>query len=77
MGRHIGNVDDDDTHVSTAVEFQVMIDDLQRLNALVGQFFDERMVAQVEAESKQLKFLVEKTKAMFEYAHAVIDVIDE
>ena len=25
-----------------------MIDDLQRLNALVGQHFDERMVAQAE-----------------------------
>ena len=25
-----------------------MIDDLQRLNALVGQCFDERMVAQAE-----------------------------
>ena len=37
-----------------------MIDDLQRLNALVGQRFDERMVAQVEAESKQLKFIVDE-----------------
>ena len=45
-----------------------MIEDLQRLNALVGQRFDERMAAQEEDESKQLKFLVEKTKAMSEYA---------
>ena len=45
-----------------------MIDDLQRLNALVRQHFDERMAAQVEAESKQLKFLAKKTKSMSEYA---------
>ena len=31
------------------------------------------MIAQAEAESKQLKFLIEKTKAMFEYAQTVID----
>ena len=41
----IGNVDDDDTHVPTTTRFQAMIDDLQRQNALVGQCFDERMVA--------------------------------
>ena len=35
------------------------------------------MVAQVEAKSKQLKFLVEKAKAMSEYAQDVIDVVDE
>ena len=35
------------------------------------------MAAQAEVEFKQLKFLVEETKAMFEYAHAVIDTIDE
>ena len=35
------------------------------------------MAAQVEAKSKQLKFLVEKTKAMFEYAQDVIGVVDE
>ena len=45
-----------------------MIDDLQRLNALVRQHFDESMTVRVEAESKQLKVLVEKTKAMSEYA---------
>ena len=45
-----------------------MIEDLQRLNVLAGQRFDERMVAQVEIESKQLKVLVEKTKSMSEYA---------
>ena len=31
------------------------------------------MVAQVEAESKQLKVLAEKTKVMSEYAQALID----
>ena len=35
------------------------------------------MVAQAEAESKQLKFMAEKTKAMSEYAQVMIDVIDE
>ena len=45
-----------------------MVDNLQRLNALVEQLFDERMVAQEKVESKQLKFLAEKTKAMSEYA---------
>ena len=32
----IGNVDDDDTHVPNVVKFQTMIDNLQRLNVLVG-----------------------------------------
>ena len=41
-----------------------MIDDQQRLNALAGQRFDERMATQAEVESKQLKVLAEKTKAM-------------
>ena len=45
-----------------------MINNLQRQNALVGQRFDERMAAKAEVESKQLKFLAEKTKVMFEYA---------
>ena len=54
-----------------------MINDLPRLNALVGQLFDERMVAQVGAESKQFKFLAEKTKAMSKYALVVMDSIDE
>ena len=54
-----------------------MIDDLQRQNALVGQHFDEKMVTQTEAKFKQLKFLAEKTKAMFEYAQVVIDAVDE
>ena len=40
-----------------------MIENLQRLNALTRQYFEEKMVAQVEAESKQLKVLVEKNKA--------------
>ena len=35
----IGNIDDNDTHVPNVVEFQVMIDKLQRLNELVGQCF--------------------------------------
>ena len=47
----IGNVDDDDTHVPTATEFQTMINDLQRHNALVGHYFDERIANQAEAES--------------------------
>ena len=72
---YIGIVDDDDTHVPTAIEFKAMIDDLQRLNALVKQHFDEKMAAQVEAESKQLKFLVEKTKSMSKYAQVMIDVV--
>ena len=54
-----------------------MIDDLQRLNALVRQRFDESMTVQVEVESKQLKVLAKKTKAMSEYAQALIDVADE
>ena len=73
----IGNVADDDTHVLSTTEFQAMIDDLHRLNSLVGQRFDKRMVAQAKAKSKQLKFLAEKTKAMFEYAQAMIDEVDE
>ena len=35
------------------------------------------MVAQAEAESKQLKVMVAKTKAMLEYAQALIDEADE
>ena len=54
-----------------------MIDDLQRLNALVGRCFDERMTAQTNAESKQIKFMVEKTKVMCEYAQVVIDAVEE
>ena len=64
---------DDDTHVSNVVEFQEMIDELKRHNTLAGRCFDKRMAAQ----AKQLKFLVEKTKVMSEYAQVVIDVIDE
>ena len=48
----IDNINDHDTHIPNVVEFQAMIENLQRLNALVGQRFDERMVAQVEADSK-------------------------
>ena len=44
---------------------------------MVGQCFDERMVAQAVVESKQLKILVEKTKVMYEYAQVLIDVADE
>ena len=54
-----------------------MINDLHRLNALDGQCFHERMVAQVEVESKQLKVLAKKTKAMSEYAQELIDEADE
>ena len=60
----ICNIDDDDTHVPNVVEFHAMIDNLHKLNVLARQCFNEKMVAQVEVESKQLKALVEKTKAM-------------
>ena len=53
----IGNINDDDTHIPNVVEFQAMIKNLQRLNVLVGQRFDERMAAQAKANSKQLKVL--------------------
>ena len=45
-----------------------MIKNLQRLNVLAGQRFDEKMVAQVEVDSKQLKVMSKKTKATSEYA---------
>ena len=45
-----------------------MIENLQRLNALARQSFDERKVAQVEANSKQLKVMSAKTKVMLKYA---------
>ena len=45
-----------------------MIENPQRLNALAGQRFDEIMVAQAEADSKQFKVMSAKTKAMLEYA---------
>ena len=54
-----------------------MIENLQRLSTLAGQRFDEKMVAQVEAESKQLKVLTKKIKAMSKYAQALIDEADE
>ena len=38
----IGNIDDDDIHVLNVIEFQAMIKNLQRLNALAGQRFDEK-----------------------------------
>ena len=41
-----------------------MIKNLHRLNVLAGQRFDEKMVVQVKADSKQLKVMSEKTKAM-------------
>ena len=41
----IGNIKDDDFHVPNVVEFQAMIENLQRLNALAGQRFDEIMDA--------------------------------
>ena len=36
----IGNIDDDGIHVPNVVEFQAMIKNLQRLNALARQRFD-------------------------------------
>ena len=53
-----------------------MIDNLQRLKALAEQRFDEKMAAQAEAESEQLKVLAEKTKATSKYAQALIDEAD-
>ena len=47
------------------------------MNALTRQRFAEKMVAQAEANSKQLKFMYEKSKAMSEYAQALIDEADE
>ena len=44
---------------------------------MVGHCFDEKMIAQVEVESKQLKVLSKKTKTMSEYALALIDEVDE
>ena len=73
----MGNIDNDHTHISKAVKFQALIDNLQRLNVLARQCFDEKMVAQAKAESKQLKALAEKTKATSEYAQALIDEADE
>ena len=54
-----------------------MIENLHRLNALAGEHSDEKMVAYVEVESKQLKVLAEKTKVMSEYTQALIDEADE
>ena len=54
-----------------------MIDNLQRLNALARQRFNEKMATQVEADSKQLEVLAEKTKAMSEYTQALIDEAGE
>ena len=36
------NINNDDIHVPNVVEFQAMIENLQRLNVLVGQCFDEK-----------------------------------
>ena len=44
-----------------------MIDELKKHNTLAAQLFYERMVTQTEAQSKQINFLVEKTKVMFKY----------
>ena len=38
----ICNINNDDIHVSNVVELQAMIENLQRLNALAGQRFDEK-----------------------------------
>ena len=37
----------------------------------------KKMVAQVDSDSKQLKFMSAKTKAMSEFAQALIDEIGE
>ena len=50
----------DDTHVPNDVKFQAMINELKRHNTLVGQRFDETMVAQAEAQAKQLNFWLRK-----------------
>ena len=47
------------------------------MNALIGQRFDEKMVAQAEDDSKQLKAMSMKTKAISEYAQALIDEADK
>ena len=47
------------------------------MTALVGQRFDEKMVAQEKVDSKQLKVMDKKTKALSEYAQALIDEGDE
>ena len=47
------------------------------MNSLARQHFDEKMAARVEAKSKQFKVLIEKTKALSEYAQALIDEADE
>ena len=44
---------------------------------MVGQHFDEKMAAQIEADSKQLKVMSAKTKVMLEYAQALVDETDE
>ena len=45
-----------------------MIENLQRMNTLIEQRFDEKMAAQTEADSKQLKVMLAKTKVMSGYA---------
>ena len=47
------------------------------MNAFAGQRFNERMATQAKVESKQLKVLAKKTKAMSDYAQALIDMIDK
>ena len=54
-----------------------MIENLQRLNVLVGQRFDKRMATQAEADFKQLKVMSAKTKALSEYVKALIDEANE
>ena len=39
---NIGNIDNDDTHIPNAFEFQAMIKNLHRLNVLARQRFDEK-----------------------------------
>ena len=44
---------------------------------MAGQRFDEKMATKAEADSKQLKVMSAKTKAMSKYAQALIDEADE
>ena len=46
-----------------------MIENLQRMNALARQRFDEKMVIQAKADSKQFKVMLAKTKVMSESMH--------
>ena len=59
------------------MHLQLANKNLQRLNTLAGQRFHEKMATQSEADSKQLKVMLAKTKAMSEYARVLIQEADE